>query len=181
MQLEQKPTATRTRRNQSVGHPQAHMLSPGDCGRSSVPGILWPLGIRNMVVTVFQTSLCPAPLHTHTHTHTRLWKHSRDFTWSPWDRQGASCPSHLARIRAGRTVASQGKKGSHRSLQGRNPGSMLTHSTGGSASAWWREQKEPAMDHEWLPTSWASSLLSKNELESDRSLLPPTLSDALLP
>ena len=70
MQLEQKPTATRTRRNQSVGHPQAHMLSPGDCGRSSVPGILWPLGIRNMVVTVFQTSLCPAPLHTHTHTHT---------------------------------------------------------------------------------------------------------------
>ena len=51
-----------------------------------MPGILWLLGIRNMVVTVFQTSLCPAPLHTHTHTqthtHTRLWKHSRDFTWA---------------------------------------------------------------------------------------------------
>ena len=70
MQLDQKPTAAWTRWNQPTGHPQPYVLSPGDCSRSSVPGILWLLGIRNMVVTVFQTSLCPAPLHTHTHTHT---------------------------------------------------------------------------------------------------------------
>ena len=108
-----------------MGHPQACMLSPGACGRSSVPRIPQSPGIRNVAVTVFQASLCPTPLHTHTHTHTPQ-KHSRDVA-SPAE------PLSLTRGQLhfqpgkesgeGRTVASREEKGSRRPLQGRSPGS----------------------------------------------------------